>query len=82
MIPKDKLLHLALGGLSIVCVMAALAIYNNFGLGACFAFTTTAVGVLYEIQQWYRKEGQPDIYDALATAVPGWVAWALLEVLK
>ena len=80
--PKDKLLHLALGVLSIVCALAALVIYAFFGLGPCLAYTTTAVGVLYEVQQWYRREGQPDIYDALATAAPGWVAWALLEVLK
>ena len=79
---SDKLLHIALGVLAIVCALAALVIYAFFGLGPCLAYTTTAVGVLYEVQQWYRREGQPDIYDALATAAPGWVAWALLEVLK
>lgn len=81
-IPRDKLLHIALGVLSIGCALAALMIHAFFGLGPTLAYTTTAVGVLYEVQQWYRREGQPDIYDALATAAPGWVAWALLEVLK
>jgi hypothetical protein len=81
MIPRDKLLHLALGVLAIACALAALTIHAWWGLGACLAYTTTAVGVLYEVQQWYRREGQPDIYDALATAAPGWVAWALLEIL-
>ena len=81
-IPRDKLLHIALGLLAIGCALAALMIHAFFGLGATLAYTTTAVGVLYEVQQWHRREGQPDIYDALATAAPGWVAWALLEVLK
>ena len=82
MLPKDKLLHIALGVLSIICAVMALSIYADFGVGPTLAYTTTVVGVLYEVQQWYRREGQPDIYDALATAAPGWVAWALLEVLK
>lgn len=81
-IPRDKLLHIALGLLALACALAALMIHALFGLGPTLAYTTTAVGVLYEVQQWYRREGQPDIYDALATAAPGWVAWALLEVLK
>ena len=80
-IPRDKLLHLALGVLAILCAYVALWINSLFGLGACMAYTTTAVGVLYEVQQWFRKEGQPDPWDALATAAPGWVAWALLEFL-
>lgn len=81
LIPRDKLLHFALGVLSIACALGALTIHAWFGLGACLAYTTTAVGVLYEVQQWYRKEGQPDIYDALATAAPGWVAWGILAAV-
>lgn len=76
--PKDKLQHLALGVLSIACAAVALAIHKVFGLGPTLAFTTTAVGVLYEAQQWYRHEGQPDPLDAAATAIPGWVAWGVL----
>ena len=82
MIPKDKLLHVALGVLAVVCALGALAIYERHGLGLTLAYTTTMVGCLYEVQQWYRKEGQPDLLDAVATALPGWVAWAGLEMLK
>jgi len=67
--------------LAIACALAALFIHAWFGLGACLAYTTTAVGVLYEVQQWYRREGQPDLYDALATAAPGWVAWGILAAV-
>lgn len=81
MIPKDKLLHIALGVLAILCAYVALWVNSLFGLGACMAYTTTCVGVLYEVQQWVRKEGQVELLDALATAAPGWVAWAALEML-
>ncbi len=77
---KDKALHLALGVLAIACALGALTIHAWFGLGACLAYTTTAVGVLYEVQQWYRKEGQVDPWDAIATAAPGWLAWLALEI--
>jgi predicted membrane protein len=81
MIPRDKILHIGLGVLAIACALVALAVNSLFGLGACLAYTTTVTGVLYEVQQWYRKEGHPDLLDALATAAPGWVAWAFLEFL-
>lgn len=79
--PRDMLLHIALGALAIGCALLALFIHERFGLGPCLAYTTTAVGVLYEVQQWYRKEGQVEARDALATAAPGFVVWALLEIL-
>lgn len=79
--PRDKLLHLALGVLAIGCAILALAIYADFGLGPCLAFTTATVGILYEVQQWYRKEGQPDPWDALATAAPGFVAWGVITLI-
>ena len=80
-IPRDKLLHIALGLLALACALLALAIFQRFGLGATLAYTTTAVGVLYEVQQWYRREGQVEVLDAIYTAAPGFVAWALLEFL-
>jgi len=80
MIPRDKLLHLALGLIAIVCAMVALVIYGAFGLGHCLAYTTTVVGVGYEMQQMVRKEGQPDVWDAVVTAAPGWVAWGVLAM--
>ena len=81
-IPRDKQLHIALGVLAIACALLALAIFERFGLGATLAYTTTAVGVLYEVQQWYRKEGQPDPWDAAATAAPGWAVWAAIELIR
>ena len=81
MIPRDKLLHIALGVLAIVCALAALMIHAFFGLGPTLAYTTTAVGVLYEVQQWYRREGQVEALDAIYTAAPGFVAWGLLEMM-
>lgn len=80
-IPRDKVLHIALGVLAIPCAYVALWVNSLFGLGACMAYTTTVVGVLYEVQQWVRKEGQVEVLDALATAAPGWVVWAALEML-
>jgi hypothetical protein len=41
-----------------------------------------AFGVFYEFQQWYRKEGQPDVWDAIATALPGIVAGAAWELFN
>jgi hypothetical protein len=81
MIPRDKLLHVALGVLAIACALIALTIHAWFGLGPTLAYTTTVVGLLYEVQQKYRGEGTVDIWDAVATAAPGFVAWAVLELL-
>lgn len=36
------------------------------------------LGLLYEGQQWIRKDGQVEWLDALATAAPGWLAWGVL----
>ena len=78
MIARDKLLHIGLGLIALPCAYVALWVNSLLGLGACLAYTTTVVGILYEVQQWYRKEGQPDPWDAVATALPGWVAWGVL----
>lgn len=79
-IPLDKLLHVGLGVLALACALLGLAINVRFGLGPTLAYTSTAVGVLYEAQQAYRKEGHPDPWDAAATAAPGWIAWAALAL--
>ena len=81
MIARDKLLHIGLGLIALPCAYVALWVNSLLGLGACLAYTTTVVGILYEWQQWFRKEGHPDPWDALATAAPGFVAWGLLEIL-
>ena len=77
---KDKILHAILGVISILFALPALAYYEVMGLGACLAYTTSMVGLLYEGQQWIRKEGQVEWLDALATAVPGWIIWGMLIV--
>lgn len=56
MIPRNKILHLVMGVLAILCALLALAVYERFGLGPTLAYTTTAVGVFYEVQQWWRRE--------------------------
>ena len=81
MIPRDKLLHLALGVLWLCATAVNLLVFTLFGLGPALAYGTTVYAILYEVNQWVRKDGQPDPLDALATAAPGWVAWALLEIL-
>lgn len=73
-ISRDKLLHIALGVLAFACALLVLVVYERFGLGPTLAYTTTAAGILYVVQQAYRKEGQPDPWDAAATAAPGWAA--------
>ena len=81
MIPKDKLLHLAMGAgaVAITLVVIELARHN---LGAALALMTTAFGVFYEAQQWWRKEGTVDPWDAVATAAPGFAAWVAIELFK
>jgi hypothetical protein len=78
MIAKDKLQHLAMGvGSTIV-----LAAIHFLPLGWAVAIGGIVFGIFYEFQQWYRKEGQPDVWDAIATALPGIVAGATWELLK
>lgn len=81
MIPKDKILHITMGvgAVAITLVVIELARHN---LGAALALMTTAFGVFYEAQQWYRRDGTVDVMDAVATAAPGFVAWAALELFK
>lgn len=80
-IPRDKLLHLALGALAILCAVVGLVVLRQYGLGALLAYTTTVVGVLYECQQQYRGEGTADVLDAVYTAAPGYAAWGVLSLL-
>ena len=81
MIPRDKVLHIAMGvgAVAITLVVIELARHS---LGAALALMTTTFGVFYEAQQWWRREGTVDPWDALATAAPGFVAWALIEAME
>lgn len=78
MIAKDKLQHLAMG-LGSTVVLGAI---HFLPLGVAIAIGGIVFGVFYEFQQWYRKEGQPDVWDAVATALPGVVIGVALELLK
>lgn len=78
MIAKDKLQHLAMG-LGSTVVLGAI---HFLPLGVAIAIGGIVFGVFYEFQQWYRKEGQPDAWDAVATALPGVVIGVALELLK
>lgn len=78
-IPKDKMMHLAMGVGAVVATLAALEL-AKYSPGAACAFITTLFGVFYEAQQWWRKEGNVEVMDAVATALPGWLFWLILEV--
>jgi hypothetical protein len=82
MIPRDKLLHIALGCVWLFAAMVSYWVLVLFGIGPFLAYHTTVFGILYEINQLIRKEGQPDLLDAAATALPGFVAWGALEIFK
>lgn len=76
---RDKLLHVALGVCGLVVAAIGTFILASFGYGWFFAFSTTALGFGYELNQYVRKEGQVELMDALATALPGWVVLMMLE---
>jgi hypothetical protein len=78
MIPKDKLQHLAMG----VGSAAVLGAIHFLPLGLAIAVGGIVFGAFYEFQQWYRKEGQPDVWDAIATALPGVIAGVAFELIK
>lgn len=78
MIAKDKLQHMAMGAGA--CVV--LVVVHSMPIGLGLLLGCAAFGVFYEWQQWYRKEGTPDAWDALATTLPGLIAYIALEVHK
>lgn len=80
MLARDKQLHIVMGVGAVVLTLAAIWL-AQWRLGAALALMSTAFGGFYEWQQAFRKEGQPDPWDALATAAPGWVAWMMMEMV-
>lgn len=72
----DKRQHFAMG-ISSTIVLAAI---HYLPVGWAVAIGGTLFGIFYELQQWYRKEGQPEVWDAVATALPGVVVGSLLEM--
>lgn len=77
----DKWLHIALGIVWLFAAMTSYWVLMFFGVGAFLAYHTTVYAMLYEVNQAVRNEGQPSLLDAVATALPGWVVWGLLEFL-
>ena len=78
MIPRDKLMHLAMGA----AACAVLFALHHMPLSAAVLVGCAALGVFYEAQQWYRKEGTPDVWDAAATTLPGLLVYLILEAPK
>lgn len=81
MIPRDKILHLVMGLATIAAALLLVEVRARFGLGPTLALAGVLMGVGYELQQWYRREGQVEWQDALATAAPGLAAWAGLAAM-
>jgi hypothetical protein len=82
MIPKDKLLHLGLGVVWLFAAATSYWVLLLWGVGPFLAYHTTVFGLLYEVNQAVRGEGEPSPLDAAATAAPGWLAWLALEAMK
>ena len=61
---------------------AVLGAIHFLPLGLAIAVGGIVFGAFYEFQQWYRKEGQPDVWDAIATALPGVIAGVAFELIK
>ena len=78
-IPQDKVMHIALGVVWLSITMMGSWVLRDFGLGAFLAYGTTVYAAMYEFNQWIRKEGKPEFWDAFCTALPGWAAWVILE---
>lgn len=76
MIPKDKQQHLLMGA---ACAAVLWAIHFA-PVWAAVTIGSIVFGVFYEVQQWYRKEGNPEVWDAIATAAPGIIVAALLYI--
>lgn len=82
MIAKDKLLHIGLGIIWLAASTVSFWVLALFGMGPFFAYNTTVYGMLYEVNQAVRGDGEPDLWDAAATALPGFVAWGILTLIN
>ena len=80
--PRDKLMHLGLGIVWLFAAATSYWVLLLWGVGPFLAYHTTVYALLYEANQAIRKEGQPELLDAVATAAPGWLAWLVLEAMK
>lgn len=76
----DKAFHALMGILAMGAAAVLLWVHAHFGLGAALAFAATTIGIAVELYQKVRHEGEPDIKDALATALPGWLFWLVTSL--
>jgi hypothetical protein len=78
LMPADKWLHIGLGCVWLFAAATSYWVLVFVNIGAFVAYHTTVYALLYEVNQGIRGEGQVDLWDAVATAAPGWVAWGIL----
>jgi hypothetical protein len=72
--PKDKVMHIVMGVLMLI--YGGIGVYlTRYGYGPAAAWFTTAGAIGVEAYQKARKEGTPDVLDAVASAAPGWLVW-------
>jgi hypothetical protein len=72
-IPADKLKHLQGGAAIAVALLGVVLLARYVGLWAAVAAGSAAAGVGLELYQRWRKEGQANWPDAIASALPGLV---------
>jgi uncharacterized membrane protein len=75
---KDKRQHLQ-GGLVVGLLAWLVLLVGSWNTAAAIALAGTAVGGGWEWLQGFRREGQPDHLDALATAAGAWVVAAFVQ---
>jgi hypothetical protein len=81
-IALDKLQHLIMGVFAALFTVLLVLIARKYGVGPAMAAASTTVGIGFELMQKYRKQGEPSVKDAAATALPGWAAWGVLALTK
>ena len=78
-IARDKQLHIIMGAVVALAAWGLVELAGVFGIPVAMFTAAAAVGLAYEGQQYYRKEGTADPLDAIYTAGGG-LAAALLVV--
>lgn len=78
-IARDKQLHIIMGAVVALAAWGLVELAGAFGVPVAMFAAAAAVGIAYEAQQAYRKEGTADPLDAAYTAGGG-LAVALLAV--
>jgi len=77
MTQRDKALHFAIGVVVAIMTVALGLLGSTFGAWVAVLGAGVAIGVGYELVQWWRGSGDPSLLDALAT-IGGSAVGALL----